>query len=54
MKIKLVCGTPKVFLGGDMASTWAVKLQEHAGAPEVLLKTGKKVIGNTEYAPLAA
>ena len=36
-----------------MASTWAVKLKEHAGAPEVLVKTGNQLVG-TNQMPLAA
>ena len=35
--------------GGVPVSTWALTVKEHAGAPEVLVKTGKHVIGN-DYA----
>ena len=36
--------------GGDMASTWVKKLKEHAGAPEVLVKTGTILLGNDQVA----
>ncbi len=39
--------------GGDMVSTWAVKLQEHAEADEVLVKTFNLIFGN-DYQQLAA
>ncbi len=38
------------FGGGDMASTWVVKLQEHAGAHEDLYKNVQTVINTVDYA----
>jgi len=35
--------------GGDMASTWVLKLREHSGAHEDLVKNVHFVIGN-DYA----